>query len=80
MSFGSSAFFSNTNQLYFGEAVSLVELMVPKLYFTSKSKGDIEIQGGQINIGNIETGLTITGTYAGFTTSRLHYSQVVLRN
>ena len=73
VSFGSSAFFSNTNQLYFGDSLRIFSRTDGAEVDTSlqNPKGDIEIQGGQINIGNIGTGLTITGTYAGFTTSKV---------
>ena len=73
VSFGSSAFFSNTNQLYFGDSLRIFSRTDGAEVDTSlqNPKGDIEIQGGQINIGNIGTGLTITGTYAGFTTSNV---------
>ena len=73
VSFGSSAFFSNTKQLYFGDSLRIFSRTDGAEVDTSlqNPKGDIEIQGGQINIGNIGTGLTITGTYAGFTTSNV---------
>ena len=73
VSFGSSAFFSNTKQLYFGDSLRIFSRTDGAEVDTSlqNPKGDIEIQGGQINIGNIGTGLTITGTYAGFTTSKV---------
>ena len=73
VSFGSSAFFSNTKQLYFGDSLRIFSRTDGAEVDTTlqNPKGDIEIQGGQINIGNIGTGSTITGTYAGFTTSKV---------
>ena len=73
VSFASSASFANTKQLYFGDSLRIFSRTDGDEVDTSlqNPKGDIEIQGGQINIGNIGTGLTITGTYAGFTTSNV---------
>jgi len=73
VSFASSASFANTKQLYFGDSLRIFSRTDGDEVDTSlqNPKGDIEIQGGQINIGNIGTGLTITGTYAGFTTSKV---------
>ena len=73
VSFASSASFANTKQLYFGDSLRIFSRTDGAEVDTSlqNPKGDIEIQGGQINIGNIGTGLTITGTYAGFTTSNV---------
>ena len=73
VSFGSSASFANTKQLYFGDSLRIFSRTDGAEVDASlqNPKGDVEIQGGQINIGNIGTGLTITGTYAGFTTSKV---------
>tara|TARA_Y100000592_G_C5469141_1_gene318388 strand:- start:228 stop:2543 length:2316 start_codon:yes stop_codon:yes gene_type:complete len=71
--FAQSAFFQNNKQLFFGNSLRIFSRTDGAEVDTSlqNPKGDIEIQGGQINIGNIGTGLTITGTYAGFTTSKV---------
>jgi len=73
VSFASSASFANTKQLYFGDSLRIFSRTDGAEVDASlqNPKGDVEIQGGQINIGNIGAGLTITGTYAGFTTSKV---------
>ena len=71
--FAQSAFFENNKQLFFGNSLRIFSRTDGAEVDTSlqNPKGDIEIQGGQINIGNIGSGSTITGTYAGFTTSKV---------